>query len=292
MQHVGLVLSVTGGRRAGAQGIARSTSGLLFRDDFDRADGAVGSNWTVDVAGGGTWSISNGKLRADTVAAQSQVLKLVPVADRLDWHVQWYVAKSVPQNYLTAQLRRYLPNGPGNFATSRWHQFDNSSFTDGTDPNKARLYRIRDGAITRIAAGATNVNTQDQVYRCVASRVGTEAKMWVDGTLEINQVDANNVEAGGFAWNANGQGGAAVILVEQFIACAARNVQVSGLQLGQKAKIGTSTSAGADGTGIVQVDIGGQLLPCPQLQILSPVDAVLATMTDSIYGGDAYVVNL
>lgn len=39
-------------------GLTRSASGIVFYDDFNRADGALGGNWVDDA---GTWSISSGQ---------------------------------------------------------------------------------------------------------------------------------------------------------------------------------------------------------------------------------------
>jgi hypothetical protein len=55
----GLVAATTGGSSGGGTtGLTRTASGIVFHDDFNRADGALGGNWVDDA---GTWAISSGQ---------------------------------------------------------------------------------------------------------------------------------------------------------------------------------------------------------------------------------------
>lgn len=268
--------------------IVRASTGLLFRDQFNRADGPIGSNYTIDDAN--SWTVTGGKMQQITPGGSASSMRVTAIGQRLDWHVQCLVTKSVAQNYFTVQLRKYIPNGVGNFSTSRWHQFDNSSFTDGTDPNKARLYRIRDGAITRMTAGVNLVNTQGQAYRYNASRIGNELKFYIDGVIQIDTTDALNAEAGYLGMDASGQGGSGTITVQDLIVTSARLITINGLPTGYKIRVGTLVSSMAMSGTATTLDLAGTQLPAAKVEILDPVNMVVATIipSDGVWGGDVY----
>jgi hypothetical protein len=54
-----------GGGGGGGSNLARTTSGIVFSDTFNRADGSPGGNWTADQ---GTWAISSNVLQNTSAA--------------------------------------------------------------------------------------------------------------------------------------------------------------------------------------------------------------------------------
>ena len=125
--------------------LARTATGLLFRDDFTRADGAIGAAYAVSgtiVAA----AISANRLRVDCTNG-SGYIRLVGINAK-DVHTQMLVSRSNLQNYVTIMHRCTAGVPPTDL-----YQYDIGGSTDGTDPNKTRLYRRTANAYARLAGG-------------------------------------------------------------------------------------------------------------------------------------------
>lgn len=83
--------------------ITRPTSGLVYRDTFNRADGAPGADW---VAESGTWTITSNALHINIPYFSSAVMRLAALPARKDFHIQVQSSRSQIGNYAAVYGRR------------------------------------------------------------------------------------------------------------------------------------------------------------------------------------------
>jgi hypothetical protein len=79
--------------------ISRTTTGLLLKDDFNRADGSPGPNWVIESGG---WAIVNNKLQATITRSVATWISIASTAlpDRQNFHAQLTISRGNLQTYL------------------------------------------------------------------------------------------------------------------------------------------------------------------------------------------------
>lgn len=260
--------------------IARRTSGLLFRDDFARADGPPGASYVVESGG---WAIVANKLVATVDNNISRIMRCIAVPNRKNWHLQADIAKSHLQMTLSLLGRR--------LATT-WYQYDVGANNDGTDPNKTRLYRSTTGVFTRLAGGGVPGIVANVAERVTLSLLGATQRGWIDGGVLSSTTDATapNQAAGGVAVSSFGNGLAGTATLDNLTICADRVLGAINVPIGYKIRVGALVSAPSV-TGDVLLDLAGTALPAAQLEVLDGADVVQRTVipADGVWGGDLYL---
>jgi hypothetical protein len=260
-------------------GITRTTAGLLFADDFNRANGAPGANWTVE---SGAWDIFGNKLRAQPGSGVGIDIRLAAVAARLDWHVQATLSRSVVSNYLTLMARYVV-------ATGNLYLGDIGGTGDGIDPGSSRLYRYTAsaGGYQRIGGGVPMNLVANVARRETLSVIGATQRHWVDGVAGSSAADAtaDNQVAGLLRIDAFGFGGAGTMLIDDLVACASRTLVVSGLLAGYMIVCGALTAAEVAGT--ATLDLLATDLPAT-LYVLNAAGVPVSKFVGT-YGGDVDV---
>jgi hypothetical protein len=155
---------------------ALTSTGLVFRDQFNRPNGAPGANWTIE---SGTWVIENGVLKSSS--SGETLIRCDGFAARVDQHVQFSSARDTLASYITLFYRRQGTN---------WYLSDVGSTADGSDPTSMRMYRYTSGYV-RIGAGWSRNLIANRVFgRINASAIGTEQRGWFNGALHASASDA------------------------------------------------------------------------------------------------------
>lgn len=260
--------------------ITRNASGLLFRDDFARADGAPGANWIIEA---GAWAIVGGKLAATCANGALGYLSCAALANRLNWHAQLNLSRGDLLSYLNTLLRR---NG------ATWYNFAVAASNDGTDPNKARLYRKTAGADARLSGGALPGVVAGVAMRFSFSTLGTSQTGYIDGgNLTVaNDGTAGNQAPGGLAFESFGAGVTSTATIDDVVLCTDRVVAALRVPIGYAIRIGGLTSA-ASVNGDLMLDLLGIALPAAQLEVLDGGGNVVRTLipADGVWGGDQYL---
>lgn len=261
--------------------LARSASGLLFRDDFNRGDGMVGKDYTVQA---GTWVIEGGRLKWPASATQG-VLRLTAAGQIKNSHVQVVVTKSPNLNDYGTLLTRYQ------VSPEQAYIFDIAGAGDGTDPNKARIIRDNTGGLTRLTGGYAPPGYGVGVpTRYTVSTITGAHKFWIDGILALTSADstAANDIVGWVAFDAIPQGTHCDIFWDQIVVCTSRILSVTGLPAGYTFRANGITSAASDGVNPTTIDLLGTVLPVTLLEVLNPSNAVVHSEYSDIYGGDTW----
>jgi hypothetical protein len=252
---------------------------LLFRDDFNRPDGAVGSDW---VAESGTWQIVNNALQTSVAQSQTAVLRLGALANRQDYHVQLRSSRSQLINYAPMMVRR---------AYNMMYQLDLGSTNEaGGVP---RLYRLN-GWWNLLKYG-TFKSVADSSYRITFSAIGSSLRVWINGGREITAEDGlgGNLVPGNFALQAYAGSVPGTMRFDDVVICSGRTITVTGVPVGYRVRVVGSVSPPAGSGGTVTLDLFGTQLPAAQVEILDNTDAVVKVFapTDGVWGGDRYSLN-
>lgn len=261
--------------------ITRSSTGLVFRDTFNRADGAPGANYTIQSGG---WAISGNKLAITSPSSGGASIAVNAFANRKDYHVQILSTRQLLTNYAIVVVRQVS-------ASPETEYFgDLGSTTDGAVPGQPRLHRATNGAFTRIGAGAF-ASTPNVAARINLSAIGTDIRLWANGVQQVAVVDATaaNDGIGKMLLSVQGQGGAGLIQFDDLIVCSDRTVTIADLPAGHKIRAAGIVSAAEVG-GSASIDLLGTSLPAAQIDVLDASDAVVESFApaDGVWGGDAY----
>jgi hypothetical protein len=262
--------------------ITLSGTGLLFSDDFTRANGAPGANYTVE---SGTWAIDTNRLKV-TGGVSSQI-KVAAVAARKKSHIQALIRKEAANDYAILVTRRSGTN---------LYLFDVGAGNDGTDPNKSRLYRETGGVYTRLDGGLAPAGYAIATFfRHTFSTITGALKGWINGVLAAQSADATvaNDINGDIVLSYAPQGGNGDAFFDELIICSDRPVQLVGLPAGYKLKIAGQLSALSDGVNPVSCDILGAQMPIASLEVVDVAGNTIRTLAPGggIYGGDVYAID-
>jgi len=259
--------------------VTRPTTGLLFRDQFNRANGAPGADW---VAEAGTWTITNNALQVVAGQGANSYLRLANLTNRKDFHVQVLVSRANLLTYSTVLLRR---------VGGTYYMGDLGSFNEG---NKPRMHRWVNGGYAGLGYG-TFASTVNTAHRITFSVIGGGEKLWADGLLQVTASDANaaNDINGGVTLNVYGLGGDGTTRYDDLVVNASRTVAVAGLPTGYRLRVAGLVSTRSTGAGDVTIDLQGTELPVARVEILNQFDVMVKAFTpsDGVWGGDRYSFN-
>jgi hypothetical protein len=256
--------------------VTRTTAGLLFADDFARADGAPGANWTIE---SGAWDIFGNRLRGQPGSGAAIDIRLAALAARVDMHVQVTTSRSLLTNYLSLMARYVV--GSGNHYLA-----DIGGTGDGTDPDRSRLYRYT-GGYTRLGGGVPMHSFVNTLRRSTFSVIGATQRHWVDGVAASSAADntVGNQGAGVLRFDAVGVGGAGTMFIDDVVVCSGRTLIVSGLPAGYGIACGpyaTSEVAGTATLDLLETDLPARLY------VFNATGALIALFAGT-YSGDVDV---
>lgn len=268
-------------RRRSGGALTRTVLGLIFTDAFGRADGAPGANWSIE---SGAWAIVGGKLQVTLADANAVWIKCVGAGSLTDCCVTADVFRSSTVGNASLATRRT--------AVNTHYLGDIGSQFDASDSNRSRIYRIVAGAATRLTGGATGFAggiTQRHSFTCAYANT---LELHLDGIAQTGAVDATPIAGpGDVCLIAQGNGMTATF--DNVFVTKGRTVKVTQLPLGYKVRCNGLTSAGASGTGIIDLDLGGPAYPIATgVEILTAADVVVATLAGDVYGGDEFSLAL
>jgi len=251
--------------------LTRVVCGLLFRDGFDRADGALGNGWTTE--SGGQFSIEGGKAKfvIGTLEGQARA----PVADR---------------SRMVVQDRRWKSHATGNGVgiLAKWRASDQKGYLSWIGDGGVGIYR-REYATYHTLLSEYRGYTQAQTWQTVKTLVGDGVqKQWVNGVLrnQTNDTVLNGV-LGGAGLRGSGTPGH-YNYYDDFIVCADNAVVVTGLPAGYKVRVGALVAVEVGGT--ASLDLAGTTLPAALLEILDASDTVVASFAGEVWGGDEFAL--
>ncbi len=264
----------------GAGACTRTSTGLLLRDTFDRANGAPGANYALDTAG---FAIASNALASSTDTAKARV---TGVAARKDFHVQVLAKRSALSQNAHIWIRA------NDAALQTVYLYDTGASGDGVDPGRGRFYRRTSGGFTRLGGGVEPEPGGAQANvasRHTVSVIGSAHAFWLDGRLVGTATDATVAnDITGYVTLMQTGGG--TVTFDDLIICGARVVTVNGLPAGYQLRIGELVSAPAVAATALAFDILGSLLPC-EIEILDTAGVVVGAITD-VYGGDVWAYAL
>jgi hypothetical protein len=267
----------------GGQGtIQRTAAGLIFQDDFNRPDGAAGSNWEIR----GTasfWSIAGNVLKAQlTNATPQQILVASSVfgAARGEMVVQTRMRR-------VGAARAAFPG-----IQARDDAVGGSSFlwvvtNSGTTQDEFR--RILVGGSTVLNTGVSyNGNSLWQQFKLAVK--DSKQQGWKDGLLRFDLSDAalNAVTGRAGLYSGWYTSTSDYHEFDDFAVYKQNTVTMTGLPSGHKLRVGTQVAVESGGS--ATVDLVGDLCPRPSIEVLDGTGAVIARLTPSggIWGGDIY----
>lgn len=281
----------------------RTTSGLIFHDDFHRADGAPGDPWVKDAEHNGTWEIFNNRLRCKVVAIhETQVGDHKPYILRCN-QATATVGRCVQArmlfrdaSFLTNNVARLNSDWATGGAISGWQA--------KTSVSTAQEWVVRTASVTNGPTHAIGKNY-----------VSGEEELW---KLDIGSGFMSNYRHGSALevfWNAPGGPGVNYVgqgaLTAELSNAAATNhylyflefwemtgngITVTNLPAGHKGKV--IQSGGLNPCSFTAVEVGGTALidplymqfPATKVQHLDAANVVIDEITppDGPWGGDVY----
>jgi hypothetical protein len=278
--------------------LTRTTPGLIFKDDFARASGAPGNNWTnvgdtITISGneltktgsGSGWLLRDNETLIEDVICQvngrtangtADEIDVVVRSDRLDggsWEAYLAGGRNTGANHWN--LQHSINGGAGS-------EFQ---LTDTTDPPPD------DGwFVTRLVTEKLNGSVDFAQFETTATTGGEDVDD--DPQARQNQVDATPSGPGTpydqFGLRLNNPN----VKADFFFLCG-RNIQVTGLPTGWKAQVDSRTAVVESG-GSVTFDVDAWALPATTVKVLDDGDNEIITVTPSggadVWGGDVYTL--
>lgn len=270
---------------------ARTTSGLVFEDDFDRANSAtVGNGWVeyepvdpLSIAGnllavGGGSSDPSKIERSSPTPPVSLIIQAVVRSQDGSGIIGVYARSDLDDNGAESEYRFYVDRPNNGISLVERNEGVNGSTDLNTNTNpssnwKALRMVIQDGATTTVD-GYMSETLDDE--NDTSFTINTESVQIVDTTPVSNGLTGYGILG---AWNAQ---------ANNFLVCG-RNVVVNDLPTGWKARIdGGASVTEAGGTATVNVDTVS--LPATTLEILDDQNRVRQTASPvgGIFGGDIF----
>lgn len=277
--------------------LLRTTAGLLFRDSFTRADGALGAGWE-DRAGGRIGVVGQRAQNTVALVARDRVYPaaavLVPFCV-----VQATVRTPFGVSYAGVLAARYNPTlgralaisppeaGTGSGNLVAWRIGGSSTGNDLSLASPTSLY-----SIPRTGTYACKMYDADTTRRCWVNGalVFTESTVDVGGaTGDYSRVGLSGTVAIGWNETASGNGYANY---DDVCAYRGNSITVTELPGGWSARAGGITAAESGGTATIQ--LGGTMCPLASVELLDAVGGLVATLSpaDGVWGGDSYAATL
>lgn len=245
--------------------VTRTATGFLFSDNFNRADGAIGSDWSVQA---GAASILSNRLR---ITAGETRIKCTAFADRDEVVIQadTVITASVaggPTAKHSSTSTFFLLQLQGPFTGAFFYQRSGGSY--GLLTSSGFAHSINTPYPIKILA-------RDNFQRAWVGASGTPILSATSATLNSNE------GTGGFRGDAG-------VEYDNFLAYASNVVTCTNLPTGHKLRVGVRVATESGGTAIV--DLVQDLCPRVKVEVLDPSDVVIDELTpvDGVWGGDVY----
>jgi hypothetical protein len=263
--------------------ITRTTDGLVFRDDFNRADSAtVGNGWT------------------EITPANAEIL-----SNQLKFSGACNVHRNTPAmpDDLIIQANVNLNGTQVNVITARWDigAIDLYNLEIHTGNWNLRKYIagviILDDSFSQTLSAAwyghrmvLEVDGSDLLLRLLATAaLAGSTDLNDDFVLKASLTDVSPISNGAPSNSYQiGQSGSGSGIMDEFILCG-RNIGVTGLPTGWKVQIDSRTAVVESG-GSVDINVDTWALPATTIKVLDGADVEQGTLTPSggIFGGDIY----
>lgn len=258
-----------------------AVSGLLFRDDFTRANGALGANWIVE---SGAWVIEGNRLKHTGVRnAQLRArLAAATFVARKDMVVQALVQRD--------DLRFFLDLSSRNDGVNFYYGQVAASDAGGGQANCVQLNRIAGATNLNMITGANAAPVAGVAQRLTMAVAGNVQRIWVNGGILLTANDAsvaNNVNGVGGLGSFGQPAGLAnpIGWVDDYTVYASTVLTVTGLPAGYTVRVGALVSVASNGVDPVTLDCLGSFVPLPLVEILNAVGGVSDSSAAGIYGG-------
>lgn len=241
-----------------------TSTGLLFIDDFNRADGAPGSDWSVQA---GTVAIVSNRLRASTAGARART---VNYSDR---------------GTIVHQGIARINGGAAGGVTCKHTSGGSFYYIQFQELNKFFLFLFT-GGYTAVAGpiAFTYAASSDIPFKFVVAP--SSQRFWAGASGSASASGTNtglNASSGTAGIHLNNTGN---VEIDDSTHYASNVVTVTGLPSGWKARISTRVATESGGT--ASVDLDKDLCPRPLLEILDGSDVVQEDLTTDVWGGDVY----
>ena len=263
--------------------ITQLGTGLIFRDRFDRADGALGADWTTV---NGTWAIAGNVARGSPAAstAENVVASVLaaPAAGTFERVVQANVKVSAAT--VTAALRARWDGGTE--AAGNGYLLE---LVAGVGFNLTKQIAGAYTVLVAIANAALAANVLAGLKLHVKN--GSQ-KAYADGRLLAAAadaaLDAATGKAGHRAKNTSA-GAGPTTTTDDFAVYSSNVVTVSGLPAGYQVRVNGTLFASA--AGVASCDLAGAMCPLQTIEVLDANRNVLATLVPDggLWGGDTYL---
>jgi hypothetical protein len=271
----------------------RLVSGLIFRDDFNRPDGALGAAWTDQSAG-----------RLGILGNQAQNLLTLVTKDRAYPAGVVHVPFCVVQGTITTPAgvsysgllaARYNPvtgrglgispprSGTGTGSLVAWRI---GGAGTGNDTDLASTQSLYPGVL------------RTGVYICKLIDSDTARRCWVNGALVFTEATVTASEGSATHSRVGSSGTLAFGWIEQgtttyedLSVYSSNTVSVTNVPTGYKIRVGGIVAAEVAGS--TTIDLAGTICPVASVELLNSLDIVVETLTpsDGVWGGDTYIVN-
>jgi hypothetical protein len=212
--------------------IRRDSSGLVFEDDFNRANSStIGNNWVEHV---GDWEISSNRLQESTTGAEVPFIEQTGPDDRSEFFLQCIL---------------YSPNwNDDRVCPMIWFQGTSDANEEGWGAllgsgTDVRLFQFDDGSTTQLDSDSapTLTNSEDAEYQIYGKTNLQEASVRQTGktwTVEATDPKPSGWAGGGkIGFRLDTTGATIVNVVDDVIWCETKDVTVASLPTGWKAKI-------------------------------------------------------
>lgn len=254
--------------------LQRTFTGLVHRDQFNRADGAPGASYDSAT---GTWAIASNQL---SFGAGTPLIRVAGV-DEPDLVVQVVRPFNSGTNYAGLRLRRAASG-------NSFLMFDLGNDTGG---QRCRIYRWNGSGFVLVAVSAdidTVAYAGPWLWKIVL--VGTSAEFYLDGVLMCSgAVPAPSAVAGDNEVWLGGTTSIAGTFDDLVICAPANTVTCDGLPAGWKARAAGVTAVESGGT--ATVDVGAAAFPLALVEVLDASDVVRDDHdVGDAWGGDLFVL--
>ncbi len=269
--------------------LSRTSTGLLFSDDFNRADGPPGANYTAIA---GVWVIAGNKLSVTTTTLNDR-LEVTGLGNVQNAYVQVKANRASLLNYAGFNMRHFTTG------YTFWYQIDTGASTDG-DADRPRGYSHLNGSYFKIAVGApgqSGAAGADALLQASALGSPTVVRFGSNGLVAQNTDPnpqsevAGKLELYAQAQNPGGTLGLTVTF-ENLVVCSSENIIISNIPDNWKVRIAGVPDSAAAADGLVVVNTFGLEMPFTDIRILDDTGTEVKTLTPAggVFCGDVYAL--
>jgi hypothetical protein len=271
----------------------RLVSGLIFRDDFNRPNGALGALWVDQSAG--RLGISGNKAQNLVTLITKDRAYPVGVAHIPFCVVQGTITTPAGVSYSGLLAARYNPitgrglgispprSGVGTGSLVAWRIGGSGT---GNDTDLASTQSLYPGVL------------RTGVYICKLIDSDTIRRCWVNGALVFTETTVTASEGSATHSRVGSSGTLAFGWIEQgtttyddLAVYSSNTVTVSNVPTGYSVRVGAITVLAV--AGIASLDLSGTICPITSIELLNASNVVVETLDPEggVWGGDSYIVN-